>query len=69
VDAPRRFETMLGWASGLILAGLAVQLLTYVWIGALSFVLFIALGGTLVGAGTLLFLYWLVTGGDRDATP
>lgn len=62
---PRRFESMLSGASGLIVSGLVVQLVTCFWLDALSFVLFLALGGTLVGAGTLLFLYWLAT---SDAT-
>jgi len=66
VDAPRRFEAMLDWASGLIVTGLLVQLVTCFWLDALAFVLFLALGGTLVGAGSLLFLYWLATGGDTS---
>lgn len=68
MDAPRRFESMLGWASGLIVAGLLVQLLTYLRVGAPSFVIFLAVGGTLTAAGALLFLCWLVTGGDRNGS-
>ena len=66
MTGPRRFEAMLGWASGLIVAGLLVQLATFFSVGAPSFVLFLALGGTLAGAGALLFLYWLATGDDRS---
>ena len=60
-DTPRRFERMLAWASWLLVSGLGVQLVTCFWLHALSFILFLTLGGLLTGAGTLLFLYSLVT--------
>lgn len=59
--APKNFESMLSWASRLIVSGLVLQLVTCFWLDALSFVLFLTLGGLLTGAGTLLFLYWLAT--------
>lgn len=67
LDAPRRFETMVAWAGRLIVAGLVLQLATCFWLNALAFVLFLALGGALVGSGSLLFLYWLATGGDASS--
>ena len=42
-------------------------MVTCFWLDALSFVLFLALGGTLVGAGTLLLPYWLATSGATHA--
>ena len=54
------FESMLKRAGLLITVGLVVQLLTFLWIDALSFVLFLVVGSVLVGSGVLGFLYWLV---------
>ena len=42
-------------------------MVTCFWLDALSFVLFLALGGTLVGAGTLLLPYWRATSGATHA--
>ena len=67
--APKNFESMLSWASRLIVSGLVLQLVTCFWLDALSFVLFLTLGGLLTGAGTLLFLYWLATAGTAGSTP
>lgn len=58
---PQSFDTMLTLAGGLIVAGLVVQLLTTLWLHALSFILFAAVGGTLTAAGMLMFLCWLAT--------
>ncbi len=57
---------MLRWSAWLIAGGLVVQLVTCFWVDALAFVLFLAVGGVLTGAGVLMFLYWLAT---RDAGP
>ncbi len=54
------FESMLGQAGWLIAGGLVVQLATCFWIDALSFVLFLTVGGALTVAGVLVFLRWLV---------
>lgn len=56
----RAFESMLGRASWLIAGGLSVQLVTCFWVDALSFVLFLAIGGALTAAGVLMFLRWLL---------
>jgi hypothetical protein len=69
MEPPKRFESMLSWASGLIISGLGVQLVTCFWLHALSFVLFLTLGGLLTVAGTLLFLYWLATTGSHVTDP
>lgn len=48
--------------SGVLVAiGLAVEVVTLYWAHPLAFVLFIVLGGTLVGAGILLYLYSIVS--------
>ena len=65
--APKSFESMLTWASRLIVSGLVVQLVTCFWLDALSFVLFLTVGGLLTGAGILLFLYWLTTAGTAGS--
>ncbi len=56
---------MLLWASRLIVSGLGIQLVTCFWLDALSFVLFLTVGGVLTGAGAFLFLYWLATVGPE----
>lgn len=56
------FEAMLNRAAALIVVGLLVQLVTCFWIDALSFVLFLTVGGSLTAGGTLFFLYWLAAG-------
>lgn len=45
----------------LISAGLVVEVATLYWSHPLTFVAFILLGGSLVGAGVLLYLYSLVS--------
>ena len=69
MSAPKSFESMLSWASRFIVSGLVVQLVTCFWLDALSFVVFLMVGGLLTGAGTLLFLYWLATAGAAGSTP
>jgi hypothetical protein len=60
------FESMLRWSAWLIAGGLVVQLVTCFWVSALSFVVFLAVGGALTGAGVLVFLYWLATRGPEQ---
>lgn len=64
---PQSFESMLKLAGRLITGGLIVQLVSCFWLDALSFVFFLTLGGLLTGAGTLIFLCWLVIGGPERA--
>ena len=47
-------------AGGLIALGLLVQALSLLWNHPLSFVAFVSLGGLLVAAGIVLYLFALV---------
>jgi len=60
-------ERRIRWSGLLIGAGLIVQLLTLLWNHPLAFVAFLLLGGPLVGAGVLLYLYSLVAPGREDS--
>jgi hypothetical protein len=55
------FYRRLQGAGILSAAGLAVQLTTLFWSHPLAFVIFILLGGTLVGIGVLLYLFSIVS--------
>jgi hypothetical protein len=55
-----RIETRIKSASLLIGAGLLIQLGTLFRVHPLAFVAFVVVGGPLVGAGVLLFLWSLV---------
>lgn len=48
-------------SSILVSAGLLVEVVTLFWSHPLTFVAFIALGGTLVGMGIMLYLYSIVS--------
>ena len=48
-------------SSILVSAGLLVEVVTLFWSHPLTFVAFIALGGTLVGMGIVLYLYSIVS--------
>jgi len=48
-------------SGALVAAGLIVEVVTLYWAHPLAFVAFIVLGGTLVAAGTLLYLYSIVS--------
>jgi hypothetical protein len=45
----------------LILMGLLVEAICLLWSRPIAFVVFVSLGGLLIGVGVLLFLYSLVT--------
>jgi hypothetical protein len=45
----------------LILLGLLVEAICLLWSRPIAFVVFVSLGGLLIGVGVLLFLYSLVT--------
>ncbi len=56
----------------LVMGGLLVELITLRWSHPTSFLFFLLLGGTLMAAGILLFLYALVSGGEsgpKDTPP
>lgn len=48
-------------SGGLVAAGLVIEVVTLYWVHPLAFVAFIVLGGTLVAAGVLLYLYSIVS--------
>lgn len=55
-----RLQQRLKIAAYLLIAGLMVEVLTLYWSGPISFMLFIGLGGTLVGLGIILYLIAIV---------
>jgi hypothetical protein len=57
-------EKRIRWAGLLVVAGLAVQVMTLSWLHPLAFMAFLAIGCPLSGAGILLYLYSLAAGGD-----
>ena len=57
------FLRRLRIAGLLVLAGLFVEAITLLWSHHLAFVLFLGLGGLLIGAGVLLYLWSLVSPG------
>lgn len=59
--AESRLQRRLTWAGYLLTAGLAVEGLTLLWAHPASFLLFIALGGILVCAGIITYLFAIVT--------
>ncbi len=60
-------EGRLRIAGGLIIAGLLVELVTLLWSHPTAFLFFLLLGGTLMAAGILFFLYSLISGyGDKQ---
>jgi len=48
----------------LIIAGLLVELVTLKWSHPTAFLFFLLLGGSLMGAGILFYLYSLLTAGQ-----
>ena len=50
----------------LILSGLGVELATFFWNHPVSFFLFLVPGTVLVGAGMLLYVSFLLTGGGAE---
>lgn len=48
-------------SGALLAAGLITEVVSIYWAHPLAFVLFIVLGGTLVAAGALLYLYSIVS--------
>ncbi|MGH9328341.1 MAG: hypothetical protein ACRD2B_16860 [Terriglobia bacterium] len=54
-------ERRIRWAGILIVAGLIIELITFIWIHPLAFIGFILVSCPLVAIGILLSLYSLVT--------
>lgn len=59
-------EKRIRWAGLLICPGLAVQLLSLIWIHPMSFMAFLMVGCPLVLGGVLLYLYSLLPGSGSE---
>lgn len=62
------FVRRLRLAGALVIAGLVVEAVTLLWSHHLAFVLFLGLGGLLIGAGVVVYLWSLLRlepGGSR----
>jgi hypothetical protein len=55
-----RLQQRLKVAAYLLIAGLIIEAVTLYWFSPLSFMLFIGLGGTLVGLGIIVYLIAIV---------
>jgi hypothetical protein len=55
-----RLHHRLKVAASLLIGGLLIEAVTLYWFSPLSFLLFIGLGGTLVGLGILVYLVAIV---------
>jgi len=49
-------------ASILVLVALVIELVTLHWSHPLSFLAFAIIGGAALGAGLLLYVYWMISG-------
>jgi hypothetical protein len=56
-----RLQRRLKIAAYLLIAGLMVEAVTLYWSSPLSFLLFIGVGGTLVGLGIIVYLIAIAT--------
>jgi hypothetical protein len=54
-------ERRLQFAGSLLILGLLVEAISVVWTRPVAFVVFVSLGGILLAAGVLLYLYSLVS--------
>ena len=54
-------ERKLQISSVLVMAGLLIELITLVWLHPFSFLSFIFLGGTLMAAGIIFYLFTLIS--------
>jgi len=54
-------ERHLQIAGALLIAGLLIEALSVVWNRPIAFVIFVGVGGFLIAAGILLYLYSLVS--------
>lgn len=63
VDIARKLQV----AGVLIVLGLVVELLTLAWNNPISFIVFLGIGGLLMFAGIVLYLWSLVSADQRTA--
>jgi hypothetical protein len=66
MPAAKLLEKRLQLASILIILGLLVEALCLVWARPLAFVMFVFFGLTLVGVGSLFYLYSVVSVRESD---
>jgi polyferredoxin len=59
-EKPPRLQRRLKVAAYLLIGGLLTEAVTLHWFNPLSFMLFIGLGGTLVGLGIIVYLVAVV---------
>ena len=59
-ENPPRLQQRLKVAAFLLIGGLLIEAVTLYWFSPLSFMLFIGLGGTLVGLGVIVYLAAIV---------
>jgi hypothetical protein len=59
-----KMEKRLRLSGGLIIAGLIVELVSLRWSHPTAFLVFLLLGGALMAAGILLYLYSLVAAAE-----
>jgi RsiW-degrading membrane proteinase PrsW (M82 family) len=62
---PTKLERRLRIAGAMIIAGLLVELFSLRWAHPTAFLVFMIFGGTLIGVGTLFYLYSLVSSEAR----
>lgn len=62
-----KIEKRIRLAGILIVAGLAVELISLHWSHPTAFLLFLMLGGTLMALGIVVYLFSLVSGGTSPA--
>ncbi len=68
-NATTTIERRIRWAGLLIGIGLLVQLLSFIRIHPLSFIVFVVIGCPLVAAGILLYLHSLVSHDSQPSSP
>ena len=65
------FPQTLRVSGVLLLMGLCTEAISLFWVHPIAFILYFVIGGTLLAAGVLLFLYSLVlfprSGGSHDS--
>ena len=54
-------ESRIRWSGFFIVLGLAIQMITLIWVHPLAFMAFLLVGCPLVAIGILVFLYSIVS--------
>ena len=64
--SPNRLERRLQFSGILVILGLLVEAVCLFWTRPVAFVLFLSVGGLLLGLGILLYLFTLVSTGQPE---